>query len=110
MSASVNHQQKQEPAKGASSKACVLFNCGAVVQTLGAMAVLNETDVDFLGLLGRHVRGDWGRVCPDDAQSNRDAVEAGNRIVSVYPVGRQDVWIITEADRSATTILLPSEY
>lgn len=106
-----NQMQQQKPAQGTSSKA-FLFELGSIVATPAAMAVLNENAVCFLSLLARHVRGDWGRVCPEDAEQNNDAVSLGGRILSVYPVGKTlaDVWVITEADRSNTTILLPSDY
>lgn len=112
MNTQANHeqQQKQEPAQGASSKAC--FTLGATVATPAAIAVLEENGVSFISLLARHVRGDWGRVCPEDAEANVQALLHGSRIMSVYPIGNAcvDVWVITEADRSATTILLPSDY
>lgn len=109
MTAPVDHEQKQKPAQGASSKACV-FELGAVCATPAAVAVLEEAGVFFMQLVARHVRGDFGNVCPDDAEANREAIENGSRILSSYPVGNQDVWVITEADRSVTTILLPSDY
>lgn len=65
-------------------------------------------------LLARHVRGDWGDVCADDAQANEDALKHGARLLSAYHYGegrdRVKLWVITEADRSATTVLLPEEY
>jgi hypothetical protein len=54
--------------------------------------------------------GDWGDVPPEDAAENRLSIEQGFRVMSSYDVGGQRVWIITEADRSSTTLLLPSEY
>ncbi len=110
MTAPVNHQQQQEPAKKASCKACVLFELGAVTATPAAIEVLASNEVDFVTLIRRHARGDFGNVCPDDAEANREAIENGSRILSSYPVGNQDVWVITEADRSVTTIQLPSDY
>lgn len=109
MTAPVNHKQKQRPAPGASCKACV-FELGAVSVTPAAVAVLEEAGVFFMQLVARHVRGDFGNVCPDDAQSNREAIENGSRIVSSYPVANQDVLVITEADRSVTTVQLSSDY
>jgi hypothetical protein len=60
--------------------------------------------------LDRHWRGDWGDVSPEDKQTNEDAVLQGGRILSSFnsPAGR--FWIITEADRSSTTVLTPDEY
>ncbi|MBS7545527.1 hypothetical protein [Ancylobacter oerskovii] len=80
------------------------------MQPPAALEVLAIGEVDFITLIRRHARGDFGNVCPDDAQSNREAIENGSRILSSYPVGNQNVWVITEADRSVTTILLPSDY
>lgn len=59
----------------------------------------------------RHVHGDWGSLTKDDKRMNDDAVYYGDRLMSVYPFGVEDkIWIITEADRSHTTILFPDEY
>jgi hypothetical protein len=63
-------------------------------------------------LLGWHARGDWGEVPPEDARENEVSLREGFRILSSYPVGGvgERVWVITEADRSGTCLLLPSEY
>jgi hypothetical protein len=61
-------------------------------------------------LLARHATGDWGDLCAFDRRQNEIALRDGLRVLSSYPVGRECVWIITEADRSVTTILLPEEY
>ena len=89
-----------------------LFTLGRVVATPGALTVLEETGADYLALLLRHARGDWGEVPPEDARENERSVREGFRVLSSYPVGeeRERVWIITEADRSSTCLLLPSEY
>ena len=87
-----------------------LFELGAVVATPGALRVLGEAEVSPSGLLTRHASGDWGEVPPEDARENSFSVERGFRILSSYPVGVGRVWIITEADRSSTTLLLPDEY
>lgn len=60
--------------------------------------------------LGRHVRGDWGDLSEEDKALNDEAVKNGGRIFSSYNFGNEKIWIITEADRSATTILFPDEY
>jgi len=62
------------------------------------------------GLLNRHKTGDWGEVDPGDAQSNRDAVQEGERVMSVYTLNDTRVWVITEWDRSVTTVMLPEDY
>lgn len=74
------------------------------------MAVLGEAAGGFLSLVARHVSGDFGDVCAEDAEMNREAIKRGDRILSSYLVGEQKVWVITEADRSLTTVLLPSDY
>jgi hypothetical protein len=82
---------------------------GRTVITPGALEVLDGEDI-LLGI-SRHAGGDWGDVCPEDKQSNDEALNFGARLLSAYHTeGGQKFWIITEADRSATTILLPDEY
>ncbi|MGV4687476.1 hypothetical protein [Burkholderia pseudomallei] len=89
-----------------------LFSLGRTVTTTGALALLDRTGTDGTNLLNRHQGGDWGIVCPADAKSNDNAITDGTRIVSAYELGvrRELLWIITEADRRVTTLLLPSEY
>jgi hypothetical protein len=60
--------------------------------------------------LARHATGDWGELCAFDRRQNEVALREGYRVLSSYPVGEERVWLITEADRSVTTILLPEEY
>jgi hypothetical protein len=61
--------------------------------------------------LARHSRGDWGELCPADKWANDRALREGDRLLSAYKTSTGErLWVITEADRSATTILLPSEY
>jgi hypothetical protein len=88
------------------------FPLGRVVATPGALEVLAETGTDAQALLVRHQSGDWGEVPPEDARENRTSVERGFRVISSYTVGEdgERVWIITEADRSSTCLLLPREY
>ena len=89
-----------------------LFSPGRVVATPGALEALEDTGTDALDLLRRHVAGDWGEVPPEDARENERSLKHGWRVLSSYPVGDagERVWVITEADRSSTCILLPSEY
>jgi hypothetical protein len=61
-------------------------------------------------LLRRHLSGDWGELDAHDRRENARSLKHGFRVLSSYPVGGQKVWIITEADRSSTCLLLPSEY
>jgi hypothetical protein len=83
---------------------------GRVVATPGAMTLLSQAGEDPFGYLARHATGDWGELCAFDRRQNEIALREGNRILSSYPVGGGKVWIITEADRSVTTILLPEDY
>ena len=89
-----------------------LFELGAVVATPGTLGLLGRLQVSPSSLIERHAAGDWGEVPDADARENELSLREGLRIVSSYPVGDDGnrVWVITEADRSATTLLLPSEY
>jgi hypothetical protein len=83
---------------------------GRVVATPGALNLLMEKGEHPFNYLARHATGDWGDLCPFDRRQNEIALRDGYRVLSSYPVGRECVWVITEADRSVTTILLPEEY
>lgn len=87
------------------------FPLGDILATAGAVEVLNRTNTNAVELLRRHVSGDWGVVCAADALFNEQAITGKGRILSAYEIGpqRERVWIITEADRSATTILKSAE-
>jgi hypothetical protein len=87
-----------------------LFQLGAVVMTQGAKRLMEELGLDPVHYLARHVTGDWGDLDEHDKNANGVAVAQGERILSAYGTGDSKLWVITEADRSATTILLPSEY
>lgn len=88
-----------------------LFPLGRVVATPGALRALEQAGQDPVALLGRHAVGDWGQLSAADRQENEFSLNHGFRLLSSYPItGGPTVWIITEADRSATTILLPDEY
>ena len=89
----------------------LLFYPGRTLATPGALAALQETGADPAALLRRHCAGDWGEVSPEDARENDFSLGRELRLLSRYtlPDGTA-VWVITEADRSATTILLPDEY
>ena len=101
------------------------FHLGRLLATPAALRTLEEYGVQPLTLIFRHVRGDWGDLCAEDAMANETAVEFGSRIFSSYKLTRHDghqqleatVWCITEATdgtiggpRECTTLLLPSEY
>ena len=85
-----------------------MFPLGQVVATRAVMEVIpNETVVNSLR---RHARCDWGDVCKEDRKANEEALKDGARLLSVYKTGETKFWIITEADRSVTTLLLPEDY
>ena len=95
----------------ATSKPRPLFRLGNLYLTPGAIEVLGKSHQDVTELLRRHVTGDWGDLDDEDKQMNQDALDCGARIFSAYVIGKgEKVWVITEADRASTTILLPSEY
>ena len=88
-----------------------LFPLGRTVATPGALDLLDRTATDGYVLLMRHQRGDWGSVPPEDAAANRAAIAQGYRLLSSYFLNEHErLWIMTEADRSVTTLLLPEEY
>lgn len=90
----------------------MLFKLGQVVATPGALQAIEENNVDTWSLLQRHVDGDWGCVPEEDRQENLLSIEKGYRVMSSYIINdRGDMlWVITEADRSSTCLLLPEEY
>jgi len=83
---------------------------GKVVATPGAMKFLSEAGEEPFSYLARHATGDWGELCAFDCRQNEAALRTGERVLSSYETPAGTVWIITEADRSVTTILLPEEY
>ena len=86
-----------------------LFPLGRVVATPGALDALAPEEP--IALLRRHQSGDWGEVDGHDQRANNRALKDGTRVLSSYTTsGGEKVWIITEADRSSTCLLLPSEY
>ena len=88
-----------------------LFDLGQVVATPGAIVTFEKVDETIVSLLSRHVRGDWGNLHEEDKTTNDEAVKEGYRILSAYKLSDgTKIWIITEADRSSTCILLPEEY
>jgi hypothetical protein len=87
------------------------FSLGRTLATPGALDLLQRTHTSPAELLDRHVSGDFGDVPAEDARENELSITRGFRIISSYnPAGTGRIWIITEADRSATTLLLPEEY
>ena len=87
------------------------FNLGRIVATPGALDTFEQSGEGSRVLLARHASGDWGEICKDDWQENEFALDKYLRLFSVYRLrDGTKIWVITEADRSVTTILLPSEY
>jgi hypothetical protein len=85
------------------------FQLGRLVSTPGALEKVSHGEM--LRALGRHVTGDWGNVCREDAEANESALHERARLLSAYTTEEGvRFWIITEADRSLTTVLLPEEY
>ena len=87
-----------------------LFQLGMIVATPGVLAHLDRHEINAQAFIQRHQCGDWGSVPPEDAEENELSVKEGYRVLSSYDIAGERVWIITEADRSATTLLFPSEY
>ncbi|BFH18315.1 hypothetical protein J6TS7_32310 [Paenibacillus dendritiformis] len=86
-----------------------IFHLGQIVATPGVLE--STTEDDRISALTRHINGDWGNLDPEDWECNDEALKHGFRLISSYR-SREGVkfWIITEADRSVTTFLLPEEY
>jgi hypothetical protein len=87
----------------------MLFKPGTIVATPGALE-LAEQGLNLLAYLMRHLKGDWGDLCPEDKAENNLSLRSGFRLLSAYETPLGKLWVITEADRSATTFLLPDEY
>jgi hypothetical protein len=91
--------------------ATVGLELGSVYATPGALHELADAGETVDLYLARHLNGDWGEVAPEDREENRLSLEQGFRVLSAYTLTTGvKIWIITEADRSATTVLLPEEY
>jgi hypothetical protein len=89
----------------------ICFPLGRVVATPGALRAFEKAEQAPDVFLDRHVNGDWGDVPEEDKQENEVSVEQGFRILSAYTTSAGDrIWVLTEADRSATILLLPEEY
>jgi hypothetical protein len=89
----------------------MLFQLGQIVATPGALRVLEQAGQSPTEFLDRHASGDWGDLDDEDKRENEFSVRNGFRILSAYTTrAGVKIWVITEADRSATTFLLPEEY
>ena len=88
-----------------------LFTLGRVLATPGALAAIETSGRQPGDFLARNVIGDWGEVPPEDTKENEFSLHHGFRLLSAYRTSAGDrLWVITEADRSSTCILLPEEY
>jgi hypothetical protein len=89
-----------------------LFLLGSIVGTPGALEALGRCGISGAEFVRRHACGDWGEMDTEDTDANNRAALEGTRTMSAYtlPDGKTKIWVITEADRSATTLLLPDEY
>ena len=88
-----------------------LFTLGQACATPGALDALEKNQQDPARFLARHVTGDWLEMCAQDQQTNSEALIHGARVFSAYAMNDgKKLWVITESDRSVTTLLLPSEY
>jgi hypothetical protein len=88
-----------------------LFDLGHLVATPGALLALRRTHTPAWDLLKRHITGDWGELDAADVAENELSLREGFRLLSAYRLADgTKTWVITEADRSVTTILLPDEY
>ena len=88
-----------------------IFPLGQLVATLGAITLLRSLALSPMDFVARHANGDWGEIDDHDRLANRASLKDGSRLFSSYALGAEHrLWIITEADRSATTLLMPQEY
>ena len=88
-----------------------MFPLGRIVATPGALAALERSNQSAAHFLARHAVGDWGELDREDVRENEYSVAHGFRLLSNYTTSAgEKLWVITEADRSATTLLLPEEY
>jgi hypothetical protein len=87
------------------------FSLGKTFATAAVTAWAERENIDLSKLMWKHHCGDWGdQLNPEDRQANEDALAQGTRIFSSYKVGERKIYIITEHDRSMTTVMLASEY
>ncbi|WP_338524297.1 hypothetical protein NUH87_00950 [Pseudomonas batumici] len=104
---------RSENTQSARHTQSLLFEPGQMVMTRGVSQLEQQGLLDILPYLKRHLAGDWGELDEDDKLSNVQALQNGTRLLSAYNIDAGDhtrLWIITEADRRVTTVLLPYEY
>lgn len=103
------HQVNKNGSNPSPERRPARFSLGRLVATPGALRAVDRGTV--MDAIRRHVAGDWGEMGPEDKAANDEAVKSGGRILSRYmSAAGEPFWIITEADRSSTTVLLPDEY
>jgi hypothetical protein len=88
----------------------MIFKFGRLLLTPGALDFCSEQNLNPLDILTRHITGDWGDLCAEDQLLNARAITEGSRILSAYVYRGVKLYVITEADRGATTMLLADEY
>lgn len=114
MAANAETEDSKTHSKAAPARPAAKFRLGQCVMTRGAQEAITLDEAH--ALLQRHVHGDWGTLDAQDRQANDSAVayesdlERQRRVLSIYEVRQKTLWVITEWDRSVTTILLPNEY
>ncbi len=88
----------------------MLFPLGNLLATPTVLRHLESARIDPVDLVRRHASGDFGDLCVEDRAANSHAIEVGHRVLSAYVIRGEKIYVITEADRSCTTVLLASEY
>ena len=86
------------------------FELGGVYATAAAAEAIGRAGRTPGEFIRRHAAGDWGDVCAEDAEENELGLRRGHRLLSVYRAGGEKLYVVTEADRSATTLMLAEEY
>jgi hypothetical protein len=104
-------RQPFEGEEGGEEELRPLFALGQIVGTPGALEEIGEAGRDPIEFIVRHVTGDWGELPPEDVTENERAVAHGLRVFSAYRLeSGKKIWVITEWDRSVTTVLRPQDY
>jgi hypothetical protein len=107
----MNHFSTQTPSSIQPLPNRSLFQLGKLLATPGALDMLRKLNRTPFEFTERHRQGDWGDLDQEDINANNQALLTGARLLSAYRIDADTkLWIITEADRKATTLLLPEEY
>jgi len=110
MSIELPHAEVASSSQTGHTNEAAMFPLGRVVATPCALAQCENHNVSPLSLISRHQHGDWGDLVKDDKISNENALFSGGRLLSAYRVADEKLYVITEWDRSVTTLLLAREY